>query len=114
MRLDVILEIHHVVVGIRALERKDIGILTVNFNTGGSYINGLHAESGDGHDSHDSEHEGENQPLMLAQNQQVIVEVGLPRGEFKRRKARRQGDNLGGGAIGAIFTGYEFTFVGHF
>jgi len=39
--------------------------------------------------------------------------VGFPRGELEGRKASRQGNQLDG-AIGAIFTWYEFIFVVHF
>ena len=65
LRLDVILEIHHVVVGIRALEGQDVSVLPVNLNAGGGHIDGLHAEGGDGHNGNDRQHEGEDQPLVL-------------------------------------------------
>ena len=35
LRLDVVLEIHHVVVGIRALEGQNVGIFAVDFDAGG-------------------------------------------------------------------------------
>jgi len=65
LRLDVILEIHHVIVRIRTRERQDVSVLAVNLNADRSHIDGLHAESGDGHNGDDREHEGENQPLVL-------------------------------------------------
>ncbi len=113
MRLDVIFKIHHVVVGIGAREGEDISVLAVNLNPSSSHVNGLHTESGDGHNGDDGKHKGENQPLVLAKNEQVVVEVGFARGELKGRKAGLHGNQLNG-AIGTIFAGYEFVFVSQF
>src|SRR6267142_2128403 len=85
LRLDVILEINHEVVGIRAREGKNIGVLAINLNASSGHVNGPHAEGGDGNNGDDREHEGENQPLVLPQNQQVVVEVGFPGRESKGR-----------------------------
>ncbi len=53
LRLDVVIEIHHVPVRIHALKRKNAGIFAVDFDAGGGHIDGLHAESSDGDDGND-------------------------------------------------------------
>ena len=42
-------------------------------------VDGLHAEGGDRDDGDDREHERQNQPLMLAEDEQVIPEMRLTR-----------------------------------
>ncbi len=81
LRLDVILHIHHVVVRIGPLERKDIGIFAVDFSFCRGDIYGMHSKSGHADNRNDGEHERKNQPLVLSQNQQIVVKVG-----FTRRK----------------------------
>src|SRR5258706_16440201 len=65
LKNDVNLERNNVVLRSSTWERKDVSVLPVNLDAGRSHIDGLHAESGDGHDGDDREHEGENQPLVL-------------------------------------------------
>ena len=112
MRLNVVFEIHHVFVGLGTLEGKNVGVLAINLNAGRGHVDGLHAESGDGHNGDDGKHERENQPLVFPQDQQIVVEVGFARGKFKAGNATLQGDKLDG-AVGAVLTRHEFVFVGH-
>ena len=79
LRLNVIFQIEHVVVRIGALEWQDVGVLAAQLDPGGRYVNGAHAERGDRDDGDDGEHERQNQPLMLAKDEQVVVEVRLTR-----------------------------------
>ena len=75
-------------------------------------IDGLHAERSDGDDGDDREQEGKNQPLMLAKDQQVVVEVRLARREIPDRKAGGRRNEFNG-AVGAILPRYEFVFFSH-
>ena len=79
MRLDVVVEIHRVVISLGALERKDVGIFAVDFDTRGGDVNGLGTEGTDGSDGHNCQHEGKDKPLVLAKNEKVIVEMRLVR-----------------------------------
>ncbi len=79
LRLDVIFEIEHVVVGIGALERQDVGGLAAEFDARRGDVDGLHAERGDRDDGDHREHEGQNQPLVLAEDEQVVPQVRFAR-----------------------------------
>ncbi len=65
LRLDIVFKIHHEIVGVGALEGKDVGVFAVNLNASSSDVHGLHAKSSDGNNGNDSEHERKNQPLVL-------------------------------------------------
>src|SRR5208283_520483 len=69
------------------LAGKNLGILAVDFDSGSGDINGAHTEGGNTHDGNNREQEGKDQPLMLAQDEQVVVEMGLARGEINVGKA---------------------------
>ncbi len=69
LRLDVVVKIAHVVKRVGARERQDTGIFPVDFDTRGSNVNGLHAESADGGDGHNGKHKGEDEPLVLAKGE---------------------------------------------
>ena len=55
----------------------------------------------------------ENQPLMLAQDQQVVVKMRLARREIPSREAGGGGNQFNG-AVGAVFPGNEFVVFSHF
>ncbi len=89
LRLNVIVRIHHVVVGIRPLKGKNIGIFPVDFNARRGHVDGLHAEGGDADDSNHREHEGQDEPLVLPKNEQIIVEVRLAGRQIEGSKTAR-------------------------
>src|ERR1700674_4655486 len=86
--LDVVLEIQQVVVGIHALERQDIRILAIDLDACGSNVNRLHAKRGNRYDGHDRQEKRQDQPLMLAENQKVIVKMRLAGRKVPGRKTR--------------------------
>ena len=51
----------------------------INFDARRSFVHGLHLERSDGDDGYDGQQESEDQPLVLAQNDQVIEQVRLAR-----------------------------------
>ena len=85
LRLDVVFEIEHVIVRIGALERKNVGVLAAELDARGGDINRLHAEGGNRNDGDHREHERNNEPLMFAEDEQVVVKMGLARREFEGR-----------------------------
>src|SRR5215470_15945613 len=93
---NVIIRVHDVVVRVRALERKYVRILAVDFHASRGGINRLHAERGNRNDGDHSKKEGKNQPLVLPQDQKVIVKMWFARREVKRSKARTRPKKLDG------------------
>ncbi len=79
LRLDEIVEVHHVVVRICAREGKNIGILAVDLYFCIRNVDRLHAKRRDAYDRNHRKHEGKNQPLMFAQDKKVVVKVWLAR-----------------------------------
>ncbi len=77
LRLDEIVEVHHVVVRICAREGKNIGILTVDLYFCIRNVDRLHAKRRDAYDRNHRKHERKNQPLVFAQDKQVVVKVWL-------------------------------------
>ena len=61
---------------------------------GGGDIHRTHAESGDAYDGNNGQQEGQNQPLVLAQNQQIVVEVGLARRQINVGKRAASSKSL--------------------
>ena len=112
LSLNVILRIHHVVEGVPALEGKNIGIFPVDFDARGGDVNRLHAESGDADDGNDGEHEGQNQPLVLPQDEQIIVKVRLSGREIEGGKTVGERHELHV-TVRAFFVWNEFVFVSH-
>jgi hypothetical protein len=78
--LDVVVEIHHGIVGIGALKRKNVVVLPIDLNGGLGDIDGARAKRGDADDGHHGQQERQDQPLVLAKNQQVVVKVRLAGG----------------------------------
>ncbi len=82
LRLDIIVEIHGGVVRVVALEGQNVGTVAVDFDTRGSHVYGLHLKSGYGDDGNHGQHERQDEPLVFAENQQIIVKVRLARREL--------------------------------
>src|SRR5580765_4079857 len=109
---DVIVRVHHVIERVSALERKNVGIFAVDFNTSGRGIHRLHAERGDRNDGNHRKQERKNQPLMLAQNEKVVVKMRLAGRKIKWHEARLGSDDLNR-SVGTVFSWNEFVFVSH-
>ncbi len=90
LRLDVIVDVHHVVVGICARKGKNVGVLAIDLYFCVCNVDRLHAKRRDTHERNYSKHEGKNQPQMLAEDEQVIVKMRLAGREFKRGNSRRR------------------------
>ena len=76
--LDVVFEIHHLrIIALWAIEGQDAGIFSVDLDTSGSLIYRLHAEGGNRDDCYNCKGKGDDQPLMLPENHQVIEQVRL-------------------------------------
>ena len=73
---------HHIAKG------EDVGILPVDFHPGRRHIHCLHFEGCDGDDGHHGQQDGQDQPLVLAQNDQVVAQVGLARNPPGQRIVR--------------------------
>src|SRR5713226_524170 len=112
LRLNVVVKIADVVIRVRTLEWKDVGIFPVNFDTRGGDVNGFHAESADGGDGDNGKHEREDEPLVLAKDEEVIIKMRLMRRKIPRRQARRKGNNLYS-AMGAVFVRDDFVVLNH-
>ena len=85
----------------------------VDFDAGGGDIDGLHAEGGDGDDRDHGKQERQDQPLMLAEDQQVIVKMRLARREIPSREIWGWGNQLNR-AVGAVVPRNEFVVFRHF
>src|SRR5262249_50900601 len=110
--LDVIFAVGVIVVSLRTLERKDVGAFAIDLDARSSDVHRTHAESGDGNDGNDRQHKRKDQPLVLAQNQQVVVKVRLTRRKIERSKSAGNGQHFYW--KGAVFASDDFVFVVHF
>ena len=115
LRLDVIFEIEHVVVGIGALERQDVRGFAAEFDARRGDVNRPHAERGDRDDGGNREHERQNQPLVLAEDEQVIPQVWFARCQIPggAQCGRRLGNDINGGRAGRHVARDHVEFVGH-
>ena len=91
LRLNVIVRIDHIVVRVGTWKRKYVGVFAVDFNAGRGHVNRTHAEGGEADDRNNREQEGENQPLVLSKDEQIIVKVRLPGRQIQGDKAVRDG-----------------------